>query len=219
MYIGFGKFHPGSVTPIEVQTKITDITLVIDAGHGGEDGGAVGADGTLEKDINLSVAIGTAQILKSNGFNVILTRDSDKMLSSNSYSGKKKQSDLTARVEMTDSCENPVFISIHMNKFPDSRCKGAQVYYSKNNEKSKELAKGLQTVIRENLQNDNKREIKEATSAIYVLNNLHCPAVLVECGFLSNPEDLQNLKNEDYQKKLSVIISAAIMNGVINERT
>ena len=219
MFIGFGKFHSGSMVPIEARTQIKDITLVIDAGHGGEDGGAVAPDGTLEKDINLSVASQTAQILKSNGFNVILTREEDKMLSSSEFSGKKKQSDLTARVEITNSYENPIFISIHMNKFPDSRCKGAQVYYSKNNNDSKELAKIFQNAIQKNLQSDNKREIKEATSAIYVLNNLNCPAVLIECGFLSNPSDLQNLKNEDYQKKLSVVISAAIMNGVINERT
>lgn len=219
MYLCFGIFHTGTKLDIHTKAPADNMTIIIDAGHGGMDAGAVAKDGTLEKDLNLSISNMIAQILKSNGFNVILTREEDIMLSSVKHSGKKKQSDLNARVETAEKYQNPVFVSIHMNKFPDPRCRGAQVYYSKNNEKSKDLAKTIQGSLKSSLEPDNKRDIKQASTDIFILNTLKCPAVLVECGFISNQYDLDNLKNEEYQKKLSVIISAAIMNGVSNERT
>lgn len=211
-------FHPN--LPLHFSgvssTGVAGRVIVIDAGHGGEDGGAVGADGTLEKDLNLAVAENVAQMLKYGGFDVILTRDDDVMLT-DGQPGKKKQADLRERLNIAHKSEDNVLISIHMNKFPDSRVHGLQVYYSKNKPLSETLAKAVQQTAADTFQPDNKRPVKEATSAIYILHHAKVPAILIECGFLSNATDLENLKKEDYQKQLSAVISASIMSSILAE--
>ena len=191
--------------------------IVLDAGHGGMDGGALASDGTMEKDLNLALTLQVGQILKYSGFQVILTRSDDVMLG-DANGGKKKQADLAERLRIAESGEDNVFVSIHMNKFPDARCKGLQVYYSPNDPASERLAEKVQQAAAA-IQAGNKRKIKPATSAIYILHRAKVPAVLIECGFLSNAEELSNLKNQEYQKELATVIAAAIMDGVINERT
>ena len=183
--------------------------IIIDAGHGGEDGGAVAPDGTCEKDINLNVAKYACALLQSLGFECTLTRDDDVMLSDGEGSGKKMR-DLKNRVALTEDFDC-IFVSIHQNKFPQQSCSGAQVYYSKNDIRSEKLASVLQDGIREYLQKQNTRQIKRAGSEIFVLDRCAVPAVLVECGFLSNPAELELLKTEEYQKKLGCVIALSVV--------
>ena len=188
-----------------------EFTVVIDAGHGGEDGGASSKDGTKEKDLNLSVALQLKSILSASGFNVVLTRSDDSMLYTDKTHGSLKMQDLKNRLAVANSTENGILISIHMNKFSQEKYSGLQVFYSKNNDKSIEIARSIQQSNHSFLQTQNTREIKPAGSNIYLLDNAKVPAVLVECGFLSNPEECEKLKSTDYQKQLAAVISGAII--------
>lgn len=214
LYCLCAEFHP-SINPQTLlfasSDHIEDLIIVIDPGHGGEDGGAVGADGTLEKELNLTIAENVAQMLKYSGFHVILTREDDVMLT-DGKPGKKKQADLRERLRIAQQADNNILVSIHMNKFPDQRVHGLQVYYSKNQPFSEELAKAVQQTVTDTIENDNHRPVKEATSSIYILHNAKIPAILIECGFLSNQGDLARLQDEIYQKTLSCAISAALIN-------
>lgn len=200
------------------------ITYVIDAGHGGEDGGAVADDGTLEKELNLEMSKALHLIFELNGSNVRMTRETDTLLYDHyddldSYKGKKKVYDLKNRVRITEEYENPVFISIHMNKFPDPKYGGMQIYYSKNDEKSHILADNVQKNYETYIKNANKRAIKSADSSIYVLNNLSCPAILVECGFLSNAKDVASLKTEEYRRALCLVIATSALSTVVDNQS
>lgn len=188
-------------------------TIIIDAGHGGEDGGAVGKDGTLEKDINLSISKKLQQFLLNSGFNVKMIRDSDISIYDEglTHIKEKKVSDLKNRLNIVNQNENNLLISIHQNKFPENKYNGAQVFYSQNNPKSKELAENIKKSITGFLQPNNTREIKSATKDIYLLHNCKNVAVLVECGFLSNESELQKLNNEDYQSKIAFSIYCGFM--------
>ena len=182
--------------------------IIIDAGHGGEDGGAVAPDGTCEKDINLNIAKYTYEYLTSLGFDCVLSRDDDVMLSDGEGSTKKMR-DLKNRVALTEDGDC-IFVSIHQNKFPQDTCSGAQVYYSKNDPKSADLARTAQEYLRRYLQPQNTRQIKPAGSEIFVLDRCAVPAVLIECGFLSNPAELLQLKTDEYQKKLGCVIALSV---------
>ena len=183
------------------------VTIVIDPGHGGEDPGAE-CNGIIEKDINLATAKYLAALLKANGHNVIMTRDADVMLY-NEGDTHKKSSDLINRTKIAGSAEDPVFVSIHMNKFPLEYCKGLQTFYSENSPLSAVLADSIQTRAR-CLQPDNKREVKSAGGSIYVLSHLDIPAVLVECGFISNNEEAGLLVKDSYQRQLALVIYCGI---------
>lgn len=183
-------------------------TVILDPGHGGEDGGAVGADGTLEKDINLSIAKKLQQLLLTSGFNVRMIRDSDVSIYSDGMGTikEKKVSDLKNRLNIANESENNILISIHQNKFPQSQYNGTQVFYSENNPGSKELAENIKESVTGFLQPDNKRETKPATKDIYILYNCKSVAVMVECGFLSNDAELQKLKDKIYQDEMAFSI-------------
>ncbi|MBQ7412169.1 MAG: N-acetylmuramoyl-L-alanine amidase [Clostridia bacterium] len=185
--------------------------LVIDAGHGGEDAGAVAEDGTLEKDLNLEIASLIRVLCDLNGTRAVMTREDDRLLYDHydeldDYTGHKKEYDLKNRVKIANELENPIFISVHMNKFAQTKYSGTQIYYSKNNPSSQLLARGIQNMTRAYAQPSNKRPIKQADSSIFVLNKLECPAVLVECGFISNEAELELLKTSEHQAKMSLII-------------
>lgn len=193
----------------ESNTKI----ILIDPGHGGIDGGASAADGTVEKNINLNIALELEKLLKENGFKVFLTRDEDRGLYSDSGSVKEKKiQDLNERCKLKKDTNCDLFISIHLNKFSDASCKGAQVWYSKNNE-SEEIANIIQSNLVADLDSSNHRKPKFAKDMYKVLRtNDDMPGVIVECGFLSNNEDLSNLKNESYQKKVAESLNKSIKN-------
>ena len=167
-------------------------TLVIDAGHGGFDGGAVGSSGTSEQDINLSIAQRTDENA--------LGYDPSRSVREN------KIADIKAREQFVQETSNPVFLSIHLNKFSDARYHGAQVFYSPSHPDSRALAEQMQETLAEGCDPANNRQAKQAESTIYLMKKLECPAVIVECGFLSNPEEEQRLSDTEYHKKLAASI-------------
>lgn len=187
-------------------------TIVIDAGHGGEDGGAVSESGVLEKDINLSIANDTSALFYLLGFDVTQTRKTDIALDNGEDTiRKRKVSDMKKRLEIFNSSKENTIISIHQNKFSESKYHGTQIFYSPNNPKSKQLADSIKYSVKGLLQPDNERECKKADSGIYLLNNTNNPAVIVECGFISNGEECKNLLDSQYQKQMAFSITAGFL--------
>ncbi len=197
-------------------SSITQKTIILDAGHGGEDGGASSADGLLEKDINLALALTMRDILAANGINVILTRETDTLLYDRNvdYHGRKKMLDMAARLKIAEETPDAVFVSLHMNTYPHPSCQGVQVWYSENNDTSPELAKVIHATTQQLLQHENDRPIKRSGSSIYLLHHLECPAVLVECGFLSSPEEAALLADENYRQQLALTLCMGILRGI-----
>ena len=188
-----------------------DMTIILDAGHGGEDGGAV-ANGIIEKNINLSITKKLGALLKSAGFNVEYTRKSDTMLNAEgSTLRERKLSDMKNRLSMFNSSEKNIVISIHQNKFTQEAYSGTQVFYSPNNENSAKLSEAIRENIVALLQPDNKRETKKADRGIYLLYNADTPAILVECGFISNAQEAQKLKDNDYQNKIAFAVFSGLL--------
>lgn len=186
-------------------------SVVIDAGHGGEDGGAISADGLYEKDVNLAVAFALRELLEMNGIPTVMTRDEDILLYDRNvdYQGRKKVLDLAARKTVADSYEGCLFVSIHMNAFPETQYSGVQVWYGTKDPLSPSIAADIQKTALL-LQPDNHRKIKAAGSNIYLLDNITSPCVLVECGFLSNPEEAALLSDPAYQQALAFMIFSGI---------
>ncbi len=193
--------------------------IIIDAGHGGEDGGAVANDNTAEKDINLSVSLKINDILSLFGFKTCMIRETDKLIYDVSATTmrQKKNSDLHNRHKMMDEYENCLYLSIHQNKFEDSRIWGAQTFYSPNDEQSPILAEFIQSEIISLIQPDNTRVIKKTGTSVFVIYNATKPAVMVECGFISNPQELKKLKDDKYQNEMSFAISNGVINYYISE--
>ncbi len=185
-----------------------ELCILIDPGHGGEDGGAVSPDGVVEKEINIAISNYLKELYVMSGYEVRMTRSGDTALGDSSLSTVKdrNRSDMNARLEMYNSKDIDCVISIHQNKFTEPQSSGAQVFYSVNDEKSEILAESLRKAIIGFLQPDNTRELKAAGSNIYLLNNCQNPCVLVECGFLSNPEETSLLINEEYQRQMAFSI-------------
>ena len=189
--------------------------VIIDAGHGGFDGGAVSDDGTVEKDINLSIALYLQEYLSIFNIKTIMIRETDCSVEDNGLNTirQKKTSDLHNRMKIMEETDNAIFVSIHQNKFPDGKYSGTQVFYSpKTKDESQVLAQIIQDYIVNTLQKDNKRQIKECGTSVFLMYNAVKPAVLVECGFLSNYEETQRLKSSEYQKKIAFCIAMGIQN-------
>lgn len=195
------------------KTVNENITVIIDAGHGGEDGGAVSKKGTLEKDINLSISKKLYSCLISRGFNAIMTRTSDISIYDDELKNadihKKKVSDIDNRIRIARENPNAVFISIHQNYYGDSAIHGSQVFYN-NNEGSQLLAQIMQDRLKNDLNQNSNRASKEISQSVKLMNNIENTSVLVECGFLSNNEDENNLLDDDYQTMLSQSITDSI---------
>lgn len=187
--------------------------FIIDAGHGGVDGGTSASDGTLEKDINLEIAASLNAVMRCMGFETVMVRTQDVSVHDDSAATirQKKISDLHNRLNLIETTENAVFLSIHQNYFQDSSVKGTQVFYSKNNPASKIIAECIQSCVAEMLQPGNTRVVKAAGTNIFLLHNTTAPAVMIECGFLSNSEDTQNIKSESYRAELSFSIAYGII--------
>lgn len=191
--------------------------IIIDAGHGGFDGGAVAVDGTVEKDINLKISLYLQEYLDVFGFDTLLTRDSDKSLENEGLETikKKKTSDIHNRMKIMEETENAIFISIHQNHYPVEKYSGLQVFYSPEfSEKSSVLAQNIQETVTGILQPDNDRLIKQCGTSVYLMYNAVKPAVLVECGFLSNINETQRLKTDEYQKALAFCIALGVQKYV-----
>lgn len=189
-------------------------TIVVDAGHGGEDGGAVGVNGLVEKEINLAIALALADDLKASNFPVVLVRDSDYSVGDQTLStvAERKRSDTKRRVQLVEETGDCILVSIHQNQFSQSQYKGAQMFYSPNDSESALLAECIRQSVVGSLQPENTRQNKEAGEDIYLLTHCQVPGVIVECGFLSNPEEANLLGQEEYQQDMA----AAIYNGIIS---
>ena len=188
-----------------------ELTLILDAGHGGTDGGAVSVTGTAESEINLEITLRTRDLAAFLGTSPVLTReteDIDYPEEANTLRAKKVY-DQKTRVALINSVENAVLISIHQNKYESSRASGSQVFYANDAEKFAAL---MQSRLTEMLAPNNKRTASKIPDSIYLMNNIRCPAVLVECGFISNPDEARLLETDDYQKKLAVIIISEFFN-------
>jgi N-acetylmuramoyl-L-alanine amidase len=187
--------------------------IIIDAGHGGEDGGASGGDGVLEKDLNLDVSFILSDMLKAGGVPVIMTRTEDILLYDRNidYKGRKKVLDLKVRLKISDDNPGALFVSIHMNAFPQKKYSGLQVYYSTNEPSSKLIAETIQDIVRNYLQPENLRQPKAAGSNIYLLHENENTAVLVECGFLSNDAECEKLADPAYRQQLTLALFCGIM--------
>ncbi len=183
------------------------------SGHGGFDGGAVADDGTVEKDINLYISQKLKSMLSVYGFEIVMTRTED-IGTDNTDStviAERKKSDLQNRIKIMKEYPNAIFVSIHLNKFTTSAARGAQVFYSTANPSSKTLAQTIQASISKQLQPENTRVIKPGNDNVYILKKAEIPAVIVECGFLSNTAELELLKNEEYQAKLAFSVMSGIL--------
>ena len=192
-------------------------TIIIDAGHGGFDGGTSSDDGIIEKDINLKISLYLCEYLNFFGFNTILTREKDESLESDGLSTirEKKSSDIHNRMDLMEKTDNALFVSIHQNHYSVEKYYGLQVFYSPNfSDESSQLAQSIQETVTELLQQDNERQIKKCGTSVYLMYNAVKPAVLVECGFLSNHNETQLLKTEEYQKKIAFCIALGIRDYV-----
>lgn len=187
-------------------------TVIIDAGHGEFDGGAVSVDGTSEKDINLIIAKKVADSLTLLGYEVYMTREDDTALDEDKESKiqTRKKSDMQKRLSLINSGDYDICVSIHLNKFTTSVPNGAQVFYGVKNENSKPLAEAIQKSIKEKIQSYNERVVKKGTKQTYLLYNATIPMVIVECGFISNTEELARLKSNEYQTKIALCIAGGI---------
>ncbi len=194
-------------------TATASKTIILDAGHGGFDGGASAADGTVEKDINLQISQKICALLQFNGYEVIMTRDSDTGTEDDESAAiaKRKKSDLSNRLQLMKDNPDAIFVSIHLNKFTTSAANGAQVFYTKNYTEAYDLANCVQSSIKTLIQPENTRVVKQGTSSTYLLKNAATPAIIVECGFLSNKQELEKLKMQDYQSKMAFAITSGIM--------
>ena len=192
----------------------TPRTLVIDAGHGGIDGGAISDDGTKESDINLAIALRLDSIVRFCGQKTVMTRlDDSPKTDMISYSERK---DLESRAAMINNTANAVLISIHQNDYPTAQPKGAQVLYS-SHEGSERLGKLLQANLILQLDPENRRVACPAPKDLYLTANANCPAVLVECGFMSNNFEVLKLKDPKYQTELAALIAASYLSFITDK--
>ncbi|MBQ5641031.1 MAG: N-acetylmuramoyl-L-alanine amidase, partial [Ruminococcus sp.] len=206
-----------STRRITLETAASVRTLppvLIDPGHGGEDGGAVSGD-VLEKHINLAVSHDVADLLRLCGYTVSMTRDTDDALTNEGEDvRKRKYNDMKMRLDLYNATPDNVVVSIHQNKFDVAASHGAQVFYSPNHPNSAVLAEALRKSVTGMLQPDNTRTCKTAGKEIFLLKNARVPAVIVECGFISNRQERELLVTDDYQKQLALAIAAGLMNYV-----
>ena len=193
--------------------------IILDAGHGGEDPGAIGVNGVYEKDLNLELVLEIGKILEEQGYIVVYTRIEDKLLynEDQNIKGIRKISDLKNRCEAANKYPNSIFISIHMNSFGDGKYSGLQVYYSPGDEASRLLADKIQSSVKNKVQNENNRTIKQS-DGMYLLENTEPTAVLIECGFLTHKAECEKLSKKEYQKELSFAIVCGIIE-YIEEKT
>ena len=187
------------------------LSIIVDAGHGIPDGGAVGITGSIEQEINLDIALKLQEVLEAKNINVVMTRTDEYGLwdNENSTIREKKVSDMNNRLKIMKESDSQLFVSIHMNSFPNHSATGLRIFYAPNHPEIKPLAENIQVRIRD-ITGAKTTVVKSADKTLFLMKNPPIPAILVECGFLSNPKDEQNLKSEDYQARLAWAIADAI---------
>ncbi len=203
-----------------INTEASDYknyTFILDAGHGGEDDGAVAFDGTLEKDLNLEICNSLSLYFDLFGIDYVIIRDGDFSIGDTSLPTirKRKASDIYKRYEIINSYDNSVLLSIHQNMFSIEKYCGTQVFYDGKFSESEELSKYLQVAVKNSIQPDNNRKIQKTDKSIYLLYEAQRPSVMVECGFMSNMNELEKLKSAEYQAQLSYILTKGIIQFLI----
>lgn len=194
------------------KAKKENITVVIDAGHGGIDPGKVGINGAFEKEVNLEIALKLESLLKEQGINVVLTRKDDNGLYAENDNNKKVK-DMKKRLSIIEEAQPVIAVSIHQNSYPQQSVKGVQVFYYKSSVKSKEAACIMQEQLENTLKPEKSRMAKENES-YYLLKKTSVPTLIVECGFMSNPDEAAKLITDDYQMRVSWAIYMGIMQYV-----
>lgn len=186
--------------------------IVLDAGHGGMDGGCVADDGTPEKGINLNIMLSTRDILTVLGYDVRCTRETDISIHDKGVEGvaAQKRSDMDNRLAIINGCGASLALSIHQNRFTDGKYYGAQMFYKVDDAESSRLADTLRERFRAELQPENERETKPVGSELFLIHNAECPAVMVECGFLSNPDEAKLLCSEQYQREVAFTVADSV---------
>ncbi len=210
-----GAFEISSVLEPNVSEKKEGaVTVVIDAGHGGNDPGKVGVNGAFEKDINLAIALKVEKYLSGQGIDVVMTRTEDKGLYEESDSNKKVR-DMKKRLAIIEEARPVIAVSIHQNSYPDASVSGVQVFYYKNSEQSKTAAEIMQKQLINSLKPEKERSAKDNNS-YYLLKKTSVPIIIVECAFMSNPTEAQLLTQEEYQEKIAWSIYMGIMQYINN---
>ena len=190
-------------------------TIVIDPGHGGIDGGAISCTGIPESRFNLEISMRLRDLFRLLGYKTRMIRESDiSIYKEGNTISSRKMSDMRERGRIVNETENALLLSIHQNIFPESRFSGPQIFYT-NREESKILAQKLQNSLTDHLKPENRRQAKKCSN-VYLMENIQCTGVLIECGFLSNPEEEAKLKTDVYQKKLSAVIACTVIEYLAN---
>ncbi len=212
------NFFPSAETKETAAPPISGKVIVLDAGHGSPDGGGVGISGVLEKDLNLKITKLVGNYLTQSGAKVIYTREDDNSIADDLTKKLReiKRSDLKNRKEIKNNSGADLFISIHMNKFDQPQYKGAQVFYQKGSEESKKLAENIQEKIKAFADAENSRVAKSSDKSIFLLNDSSITSALVECGFLSNPQEEKKLQSKRYQEEIAFAIFSGINEYISN---
>ena len=203
------KLNVAAVTGANISSK--EKCVLIDPGHGEADGGAVSDSGVVEKDVNLDISLCLRDLFEASGITVKMTRDSDALAGVGDTFAERRSDDFKKRLEMYDQSGIDAVVSVHQNKFTQPNEHGAQVFYSPNDPRSEQLAACVRRSLVGLLQPDNKREITKAGSNIYLLNNCQNPCVLVECGFLSNPDEAALLADPEYRRQIAFAIYCGVI--------
>ena len=207
--------HPPAAWPVFRPAAEEGPVLVLDAGHGGEDGGAVSLTGVPESGINLAITLRVDQLLGFCGAPPVVLREEDVSLHDQGADTlrEKKASDLRNRVQAVEQVGDAVLLSVHQNTFTDKKYHGAQVFYAPT-EGSQALAEAMQEALRAALDPGNGRQAKPIPDSVYLMGHVSCPAVLVECGFLSNPEEETLLRSADYQIRLAAVLAGVCLREI-----
>ena len=209
-FIGIANwFSDARTTAVQTEPTVREHTIIIDAGHGGIDGGATSCSGVLESTLNLEIAIRLNDLMTFLGMDTVMIRTTDTSIYTEGNTiASQKVSDLKERVRIVNDTANAILVSVHQNTFSDSRYSGAQVFYADNDE-SRNLAQRLQSSFVDTINPGSKRRCKPA-KGVYLMEQIKSPGILIECGFLSNPEEDAKLRSEKYQKLICCVIASSI---------
>ena len=210
LFLGIAHIGSNTVTTIQQQKAVSrNHMIVIDAGHGGIDGGATSCTGVLESHINLEIALRLEDMFHLLGYDTVMIRKTDESIYTEGNTiASQKVSDLKERVRIANETPNAILISLHQNTYSDSRYRGAQVFYG-NDAQSKALAQAVQKNLVAVLNPGSQRKSKSA-KGVYLMEHISCPGILIECGFLTNPEEEALLRDGQYQTKLCGVIAASV---------
>ncbi len=207
VFFVFGALNTYQSVFEETRTPV----VIVDAGHGEPDGGAIGVNGTLEKDINLKIAKKVEEVLDAKGVRVIMTRTGDLSLfeTRDGTLRKKKREDMNTRLSIMKKSGADLFLSIHMNSFENKKANGLHVFYAENYNEIEPLAENIQERISK-ITGAKTHAVKTADKNLFLMKNPPVPAILVECGFISNPEEERKLNESDYQSRIAWAIAESV---------